>query len=385
MTKHDLVVFGEDWGRHPSSTQHLIKSMVNGRQVIWVNSIGMRRPKLSGRDLKRVWEKARSILGAPLKPTLSNMVAETGATAEPLPKGLHILSPIAIPWPGNKLAAIINRFLLSRQIRKKMRSLGISHPLVWTSLPPAVVIAGALDEKALIYYCGDDFGALAGVDHKPVLDMEKDLVRQCDLVIAASEELASRFPQEKTLLIPHGVDFGLFTAPHSRPLDMPASPVAGFYGSIADWVDTARLAKAAKALPDWNFVFIGKVETDISTLQFLPNVHFLGPRDHAALPAYVQHFDVALLPFKDNDQIKACNPLKLREYMAAGQPIVSTVFPSMEPYRKLLRAVTPEENLANAILEARADTDRNDLRREFVRQESWDERARRIESVLDTF
>ena len=54
LEKADLVAFGEDWGRHPSSTQHLIKRIGVDRQVLWVNSIGLRRPQLTFADLNRV-------------------------------------------------------------------------------------------------------------------------------------------------------------------------------------------------------------------------------------------------------------------------------------------------------------------------------------------
>jgi hypothetical protein len=52
-----LVVFAEDWGAHPSSTQHLIKVLSQQRKIIWINSIGLRKPRLSWRDILRVSQK----------------------------------------------------------------------------------------------------------------------------------------------------------------------------------------------------------------------------------------------------------------------------------------------------------------------------------------
>ena len=70
---HDMVVFGEDWGRHPSSTQHLVRRLSGDRSMLWVNSIGMRRPRLNRADMHRMFEKANSIFSKRVQePVLEN-------------------------------------------------------------------------------------------------------------------------------------------------------------------------------------------------------------------------------------------------------------------------------------------------------------------------
>ncbi len=103
-------------------------------------------------------------------------------------------------------------------------------------------------------------------------------------------------------------------------------PIVGFYGSLSGWIDIELLIKTAKTMPGTNFVFIGPVNTDTQGLDEMPNVFMLGPKPHHQLPGYVQHFRVAMLPFRDTPQIRACNPLKLREYMASGVAIAATDF-----------------------------------------------------------
>jgi glycosyltransferase involved in cell wall biosynthesis len=256
--------------------------------------------------------------------------------------------------------------------------------VLWTSLPTAAPLLGALGERGVVYYCGDDFGALAGVDHAPVLRMERDLVLRADLVLAASDELAARFPAHKTRLAPHGVDVDLFGAPAPAPQDLPAGkPVAGFYGSLADWIDVDMLASAARSMPDWNFVLIGPVQTDVAPLQGMANVRLLGPRPHADLPGYVQNWTVSLLPFRDNAQIRACNPLKLREYLAAGAPIAATPFPALAPYEALLSVAHSPAAFASAIRIAAEDGGRNAARRARVAEESWDARAAAVSHALE--
>lgn len=370
-----LVVFGEDWGGHPSSTQHLVARLGRTRPVLWVNSIGLRRPRLDARDIGRVAAKARAFVRRSSAP--ANLPSEGEGEDRPA----RILSPMAIPWPGSRVAEMANRRILGGQVRRAMGEMGLTRPILWASLPSAISVVGALGERAVVYYCGDDFGALSGVDHGPVLEMEARLAARADLVIAASEALAERFRGRNVLLLPHGVDYDLFATPQPRPADLPAGPVAGFYGSISDWLDVPMLERAARALPDWTFVFVGPVRTEVSALTALPNVRFLGARPHHALPAYVQHWDVSLIPFLDTPQIRACNPLKLREYLASGTPVAATRFPALRPYEPLISSLEPGGDLAAAIRAAAGDQNAT-ARRAAVAAESWDARAQSVSAAL---
>lgn len=373
--KGGMVVFGEDWARHPSSTQHIVRRLAAHNQVLWVNSIGMRRPRLSVRDVKRA---ASKILGASRRAPTQSELADSA-----VPDGLSVLSPMAVSWPGSALASAANRILLTHQITQRLTERGITRPILWTSLPTALPAVGHLGERAVVYYCGDDFGALAGVDHEPVLAMEAELVTKADLIIAASSVLARRFPKEKTLLVPHGADISLFAQPAPRASDLPnGRPVAGFYGSLADWIDVGLLAYCATSLPDWHFVFVGSVETDVSELTALPNVSLLGPRPHQQLPGYAQHWQASLLPFRDCPQIRACNPLKLREYMAAGREIVATDFPALDPYRDLISVASDRDAFVAAIAQSPTAPDRAHQRAARVKTETWEARTADVAKAL---
>ncbi|MFT5003100.1 MAG: glycosyltransferase involved in cell wall biosynthesis, partial [Flavobacteriales bacterium] len=161
------------------------------------------------------------------------------------------------------------------------------------------------DNAPCIYYCGDDFNSLAGVDHKFVSDKEALLVEKSNYIFTASKKMLERFPQDKTVNIPHGVNFKLFSKQVMHtPDDLPqGKPIAGFYGSISAWLDQSLLVKTIKALPHWNFVFIGKVDCNVDKLQQFSNVYFLGSRPHNDLPKYIQNWNVAMLPFVNNKQI----------------------------------------------------------------------------------
>jgi glycosyltransferase involved in cell wall biosynthesis len=366
----DLIVFGEDWGRHPSSTQHLIECLSVNRGIFWVNSIGLRKPHLTLSDIKRLGQKwqAHQHFQEPLKK---------------LPEKMTLLSPLAIPWPGPHWIEKVNGWWLSQQIQPKAAKILQPNPILWTSLPSAIAVVGHLKEKAVVYYCGDDFRALNGVDHHAIAKMEERLAQCADRIIATNEFLASRFPSQKTYIIPHGVDISLFTTAMPRPADLPVGLVAGFYGSIASWFDVELMHTVAQLLPNWQFVLIGKPEIDITALKKLPNIHFLGPKSYAELPAYVQHWQVSLLPFRTNAQIQASNPLKLREYLAVGKPIVTVFFPAVVDYREHVYIAETAQRFAAAIqIAATEDIHSQKQRQACVAQQTWQAQAAKVDKIL---
>jgi hypothetical protein len=157
----DLIVFGEDWGGLPSSTQHLMHHLSTSRKILWVNSIGLRRPKPSWRDLKRAWTKFTSA-----------GLAKSAREKHRPNKQFHIINPFTLPAPRTWIERKLATQLLVSQIRPKIKKAKLSDPILWTSLPTAVDVSGQLDESALVYYCGDDFSALAGVDHNTIKQRE---------------------------------------------------------------------------------------------------------------------------------------------------------------------------------------------------------------------
>lgn len=370
----EMIVFGEDWGAHPTSTQHLIKRLMPDHDIVWVNSLGLRRPKINARDFKRACSKVTKMLRRKRGVPLPNALVEDG------PEVIH---PRAISWPGNPLISLLNKRLLGKQVDDIIRSHEFEMPILWASMPSAIDAIDNYPDYKVVYYCGDDFRALSGVDHGPVGEMEERLAARADLIIVASEVLQNRFPAEKTVLVEHGVDYDLFSEDAPRALDLPDSPlIAGFYGSIHDWLDLDIIAQAAQNCPEWDFVFIGDVHVDVSKLKALESVCFLGPKAHHELPQYSQHWQVSLLPFKDCEQIRACNPLKLKEYLCAGKPVVSTDFPALAPYRGNVDVMRNAEGLIGILddLKSTITTARNpDIAMQF---EAWDCKAKLVEHYL---
>ncbi len=376
--KRPLIVFGEDWGAHPSSTQHLVKRLAATREIIWVNSIGLRRPRLNGADVARLAAK----------------IAAMGSNAEPpvpAPASLSIVNPKAVAWPGNALASAMNARLLPASLSSHRRRLD-AEPILWCSLPTAVDAVGRLGEAAVVYYAGDDFAALEKVDHRGVARAERRLLVCADLTYAASPVLASKLKDrspnldtERLAVLEHGCDVEHFSAPTPRANDLPAGKkVAGFYGSVSGWIDLELIAAAAQRLADWTFVIIGPLRTDVRAIKGLANVRLLGPRPHEMLPGYASHWTASLLPFRDTPQIRSSNPLKLREYLAAGAPVIATAPTPLFGYDAHVSVVSNADDLCAALADAvHEDETRVAARRAAVAEASWEARAARVDADLD--
>ena len=176
-----------------------------------------------------------------------------------------------------------------------------------------------------------------------------------------------------------------FMPPGEEAPDMPDGKVAGFYGSLNGWIDINAIAEAARQLPDWTLVLIGNVETDIMPLHSLPNVMLRPAMPHHDLAQWSQHWDVSLLPFRKNRQIDASNPLKLREYLAAGRPVAATYrFKAIDDLQAPVATPAPGAGLANAILAATSMEEEVREFRQHLAGETWEARAETVSKLIDT-
>ncbi|PKH06234.1 glycosyltransferase [Moritella sp. Urea-trap-13] len=391
MINWQWIVFGEDWGRHPSSTQHLMKCMATQHQVYWVNSIGLRRPRLH--DGKRILEKLKQLNNA--KGNDFNQ-HDTQLLTDAQPLG--ILAPVAIPWPGSHIAYVINRLLLTYQTRAllakhkhktKDEEIGTKAPrILWLSLPTGRCVISSLEEDLVVYYAGDDFSALNGVDHKQVSVEEMALVKHADVIFAASEIIASQFPQEKTYLLPHGVDLKHFSSNFERPSNYPdADLVVGYYGSITSWLDFELITFLAQSRPDVTFLFIGKIEIADCVIFEYNNIIHLSDMPHEQLIQYAANWQVSLIPFVDNEQIRACNPLKLREYLAIGHPILSTRYPAVTAFTNCIYVADDKYQMLaqlnlTLVLPSQALEQLKSRSRKMVKTATWQARCELVTTLL---
>jgi glycosyltransferase involved in cell wall biosynthesis len=295
-----------------------------------------------------------------------------------------VLTPLVVPLPGSAWAKRLNRWLLIRQIRRALAKIRSGPVQVWSFTPDISYVLGRFGEEKVIYYCVDDHASFTGYDRQQVLREEEDLCRRSDLVVTTSRVLqeTKKHWNPNTVLVPHGVDYEHFSKALSNHEPVPADiagiprPRLGFFGLIRDWVDLGLLAEVARRRPDWHFVLIGDSTIDLTPYCVLQNMHFLGRKPYAELPTYCKELDVGLIPFKINDLTLAVNPIKLREYLAAGLPVVSTPLPECELYGQWIEVADSPETFQEAVAKALASGPQDRTGRSAVMAaETWPEKV----------
>jgi glycosyltransferase involved in cell wall biosynthesis len=379
--KPPMVVVGDEWGLHPTSVQHLTRRLVRNRPVLYANTFCHRRPSWSIDDTARALAKLRL------------WFSSSGHNHNMVSSNLHFCSPASIPFLPVGPIRRWNRHQLVERLSEQMKVNNINNPILFVALPFGAEAIGRLGEQLLIYYVMDQYSAMPNVYADYIDELENTILSRADLIFVTSRNLVQEKNGSKTsaVLLPHGVDFEHF---HSavQPLgDVPEElrnlprPILGFHGVLAPWVDTEILENLCRAFPQGSIVLIGPEWIDFQLSKRWPNLHRLGMRSYAELPRYAAHFDVGLIPFRQDRLTAYVNPLKLLEYLALGLPVVSTPLPDLAAYAKVVyQARTPDDFVDQVNL---ALNDRDPMRRKerfgLAAEESWEARVNTLEGHID--
>ncbi|MCP3903379.1 MAG: glycosyltransferase [Planctomycetes bacterium] len=371
-----IICFGgEDWWYH--NRGHFDMQMMRELQahvpVLYVNSLGMRipRPREGRMFVSRVRRKLRSVRRGLVR-------------ASPT---LNVLTPIALP---GRLGIRLTRPLLARAVRRAAERQGITRPLVWVACPTAAEVVDALDPVQVVYQRTDRYECFANVDAEQIARYDSWLKARSDLTIFCSRFLHAReAPQcAAALRLDHGIDAARFEAAgagaESEPNDLAgiARPRAGFVGGIdGHTFDPELFVRVARDLPDIQFLLVGACSLPRHWCP-LPNVHWLGQRPFGEVHRYMAACDVLLMPWRRSPWIEACNPVKLKEYLATGRPVVTTEFPELDRYRGHVRVATDAPAFAAAVREAIARPHDDAAAQALVRNQTWADQARTVLGTL---
>ena len=378
----DIVCVGfADWDTELWTNQHhLMSRLARDNRVLFVESLGLRRPQLAGRDIKRILRRLRRGL-APPRPV----------------DGLHVLSPLVLPFYRHRIARELNRRLLPALVRRATRRLGLERPILWAYVPQAEVLIDALDPSLVVYHCVDDIAAQERIDTASFRAAETRFAARADLALASAPALAERLRtvSSNVLYAPNVADTELFSkALEPGPLDpeMAALPTPRivFTGAIvALKLDLPLLAELARLRPGWSFALVGPIgpgepNTDVSALRAEPNIHLLGPRPYDGLPDVLRAADAGLIPYARNTLTESIFPMKVYEYLAAGLPVVATPLPALAGVADV--ATAPDaQGIAELLDEALAadSPERRAERSRAAASHSWDRRLEEIAAAID--
>lgn len=383
LTGHDIIyIAGHDFNLADSriSTDHIAQQLSRHNRILYVESVGLRRPKLNANDLSRIGRKLARFIRPPRR----------------VDNNFWVVTPLAIPLHHNPTVRQVNQILLIAQIRLASIILKFRNPILFVFLPQMGGLVGYLGEILSVYYCTDEHAAFPGVDGNSIRRAEEDLLRKVTLGFATSPEILKNKKSfnPNFYYSPHGVEFDNFAQAQDQSLAIPGEirdlphPVIGYFGAIDRWFDLDLIEYLARARPAWSFVFIGKQVIDVSVLSVLSNIYFLGVRLFQELPRYGRAFDVAIIPFRIDNLTVSVSPIKLKEYLAMGKPVVSTPLPAVIDFAAEKNFVSvasnPEEFLG--LLERSLSNDTLELvlaRQKSVREETWETRVNEISSVIE--
>jgi glycosyltransferase involved in cell wall biosynthesis len=378
----DIVCIGfADWDTDLWTNQHhLMSRLAAGNRVLFVESLGLRRPQLAGRDLSRIARRLRSGLQAPRERD-----------------GLHVLSPLVLPLHGNPVVDALNRRLLPALVARAARRLGLQRPILWSYVPQAEVLIDALRPSLVVYHCVDDISAHERIDTAGFRAAEDRFAARADLVLASAPALAERMRtlSSNVLDAPNVADTELFASalqdgPVDEAIDALPRPRLVFTGAISEIkLDMGLLIELARSRPDWSLALVGPVglgdpHTDVAALAAEPNVHLLGKRAYEQLPAVLRGADVGLIPYVRSALTDSVFPMKVYEYLAAGLPVVTTRLPALAGVAEV--ATADDAAGFRALIEAALDDNDPQRRAERSRaaaRHSWDARIEEIAAAVE--
>lgn len=372
---------GVDWWYHSQghSDFQIMLRLAKKVPVLWINSIGMRLPahrRNTELIYRRYLRKLRS---------MAKVIRRE-------PPGIWVYSPLFLPrYTTNWLK--LNGRILASQTTLLLGLLGIRKPSLWITLPTAAPAVQYGKWTTVVFNRCDKFSAFSEADEEVIKNMEQCLLELSDHVLYVSHELMQeeKGQVKRATYLGHGVDFNHFDSARTLMHQIPqvfqnlSRPIVGFYGTLHSlMIDLELMIKVARHIGKGTLLVIGMKDMDITPLLREKNVVYLGPVPYRDLPAYANQFDVGIMPWLQNSWTRNCNPVKLKEYLAVGFPVVTMRFPELRPFEHLVYpASTHGEFLASLDLAlAERNTEARIRRRAAVADSSWDEVARKAGMIL---
>jgi hypothetical protein len=373
-----IVCFaGCDWWYHNRGlfVPQIMTRVAKRTKVLFVNSLGMRVPNLKSDRLalRKILRKIRSIAHFLRKDRNS---------------GMYVLSPISLPFWGSALGRVVNTYSILLQVKMAMFILGIKNPIFYIGCPPAWEVVKKMKHNYFMYERTDLFEEMPGIDKTYIASLDNNLARLSNLVLYVDNAMFKDGAEQNpnSLLIGHGVDFDFFADAEKsdyipEDIAMIPRPIIGYFGDICDKTfDFDLLQHLAANLQDMSFVLIGPLSSDIENLRKFNNIYILGQKPYEDIPHYGKVFDVSILPWKKNKWVVHSYPVKIKEYLAMGNPFVSVNIPAVRSFDKVTYVAADYDDFVSKVRLAVEDKDlqNRQKRKESVRNETWDSKVEQI-------
>ncbi|MBT3980690.1 MAG: glycosyltransferase [Bacteriovoracaceae bacterium] len=360
---HDgFIVFGEDYGRRAHCLEHLMNQFSNDTQILWVETVGLRAPKLNLYDIKRSFQKLRSLF----------VSKENNIEGFQVPDNIKVIRPLMLPFFGSKICRAFNKASVARSIKKATTGNQTSYTTLITSIPNTGDFLDLAGAQKTIYYCVDEFKLWPLVDSKLLTGLEDELIKKADIVLTTSKHLYQTriVKNPNTHMFTHGVDTAHFELPppksHERPIYI-------YYGIIDERCDQEILKNIAQRTDNGEIHIYGPVNCNIDNLKGQKNIFFHGHVSYSELPKVIENGHIFILPYKINALTRTIYPLKIKEYIMTGRPVVATALPDLEELKSSINIEADADGFVQKCLsiEKSGPFFSETLRESFKKSESW--------------
>ena len=279
----------------------------------------------------------------------------------------------------------VNRHFIKRMIGRKSGGANIAITCNGLMEP-------SLDRKLFDVICYDHLDSLdvhiGTRNYELTKKLHDKLLVKSDIVFVTADKLKqdieAEYPDKTVVMVTNGVDCDFFRKNAARTVadyTKGERPVVGYIGAIAEWIDIDLIHEVARLSPEVDYLMIGPVKPSCQEAVASPpeNVHYLGRKPYETVPAYLDLFDVAIIPFKQGDICESTDPIKLYEYFSLGKPVVTTTMRQLVRFNdgSLLRMADEPARFAEMVLGfVQLDAPEMKLKREqLARANSWQDKA----------
>ncbi len=381
--KNIVCISSIDWDFVWQGHQEIMSTFAkNGNTVLFIENTGIRPPTI--KDIPRLKKRI-----------MSWIKSFRGFRQER--EGLYIFSPVILPFPYSRIAGFFNRFLLVHALKRWMAIMKFDNPIVWTFLPTgtALDIIHGINPSLVVYYYIADFDFLTK-NYKKLRKYEERLMSQCDVIFVQGEYFKERCLKfnDNVFIYPFGVNTKMFedfkndqssTVPGE--LEKLEKPIIGYVGGVHHHIDFDLVKKIAVSHPDWSMVFVGPKQTSTALIDDIENIHFLEKKEFSELPAYINQFDVCIVPYLISDFTRTVYPTKINEYHVMGKPVISTKLPEAEKANSkgLVLFAKDHEEFIKRIEDSLSDnnSELEAKRIAVARLNSWSNRIQEMSSKME--
>ncbi|MBA64841.1 MAG: hypothetical protein CMG55_03470 [Candidatus Marinimicrobia bacterium] len=382
QNKNIIIIYGPPWDQPAQLSKHqFAKLWSKNNRVLYVESpINSASFFTRYRESLKLWKRYKK---GPIK-VKENLWISTFFYFIPFRGSKYLF--------GAEWVNKVNQYFLRKKFKKQVKDLKFNNPILIVGSAHILPIIDIFKAEKVIYHCSDDYTLVPSFP-RSFENIEKKLLTKCDQVVTTADKLkqAKEKFNSNIISIPNGVDIDHFKSTQSTAIKIHenlssfSKPIIGYVGTIFRWINQDWIKYAAINNKNFNFIFIGPITTNISKLEGISNIYFLGPKPYSELPSYLKAFSIATIPFVIDGVTLKASPIKFYEYLSAGIPIVSTDLPDLKDFDKIVTLVKNKEKFSDSLVQVikKENSERKEIRMKIAKKYSWKQRLKQFNDFIN--